>query len=77
MYYSIIFRFLEGYSIQQLHGVIGNRDDCGDYSTYQSIDKTLNAGGYEVPPETGVHPCGFVMKSIYNGKNNEIQIQSI
>ena len=41
-----------------MHGTVGNADKCGNYYTYGSIGYSQSVGGYRVPENTHIHPCG-------------------
>lgn len=49
---------MDAYSVNQLHGEIGNVDHCGSYYTYGSVGLTQTLGGYRVNRSADLHPCG-------------------
>lgn len=63
-----MFRFLDFFSLKQMHGQVDNSKHCDNYSTYGQLGATQTVGGYRVSSTQDAHPCGEVMKSIFNGK---------
>ncbi len=59
---------MDSYSINQVHGEIGNTNYCSSYYTYGSVSLSQTVGGYRVNSSAHLHPCGEVMKSYNQGK---------
>ena len=58
---------MDSYSINQVHGEVGNTEHCGDYYTYGSMGLTQTSGGYRVNSSAHLHPCGSVMPTFEIG----------
>lgn len=69
-------RFMDSYSVNQMHGEIGNIDHCGSYYTYGSLGLTQTSGGYRVNSSAHLHPCGSVMKTFGEGISPHMQTPS-
>lgn len=65
---------MDSYSINQLHGEIGNTDHCGSYYTYGALGLTQTVGGYRVNRSADLHPCGEVMSTFNQGRIYKTQI---
>lgn len=59
-------------SIKQLHGEVDNTNHCGTYYSYESLGKTVTAGGYRAALSAHAHPCGEVMYNYNVGTSIEI-----
>ena len=62
-------RFMDSFSVKQLHGEVDKVSHCSEYYTYGSLGVGQTVGGYRVNGSAHLHPCGEVMKSYAAGTN--------
>ena len=66
------YSFLDSYSQEQLNGINGTNDQCGQFYTYDQLGVGSTVGGYRVKGDSHAHPCGEVMRSLFNGNSYRI-----